>query len=200
MKNITKTIKTTLVVLCAGLFTCGLFAPHVQAVPITGQISFSGRVALNTNSLLTATAVSTWRDSANLNLGFCNAFGVDGSFTGIVGLAAMSPWTFGVAVGGAQPALWSIDGFTFDLLGSNVTMRNATDLVISGTGTIHGGPGFDDTAGSWDFHVSNAGGGTHANFSFAASTASVPDGGSTVALLGIALTGLEALRRRFAAR
>jgi hypothetical protein len=185
---------------CAVMLTCGLFVPHVQAVPITGQISFSGRVALNSTNLVAATAVNTWRDSANLNPGFCNAFGVDGSFTGITGLAAMSHWTFGVVVGGAQPTLWSIGGFTFDLSSSTVTMRNATDLVVTGIGIIHGGPGFDDTEGTWDYHVSNAGGRSHANFSFAASDASVPDGGSAVALLGVALTGLEVLRRRFGAR
>jgi VPDSG-CTERM motif len=180
--------------LCAVMLTCGVFVPHVQAVPITGQISFSGRVALNNNNPLLATAVNTWRDSVNLHIGFCNAFGVDGSFTGITGLAAMSPWTFGVVVGGARPALWSIGGFTFDLSSSTVIMRNPTDLVVTGIGVIHGGPGFDDTEGTWDFHLSNAGGRFHADFSFDSSADSVPDGGATVMLLGAALGALGMVR------
>jgi protein with PEP-CTERM/exosortase system signal len=181
---------------CAVMLTCGVFVSHVQAVPITGQISFSGRVALNNTSLLAATKVNTWRTITNQNPGFCNAFGVDGSFTGMTGLAAMSPWTFGVVLGGAQPTLWSIGGFTFNLSSSTVTMRNATDLVVTGIGIIHGGPGFDDTEGTWDFHLSNAGGRPHADFSFDSSADSVPDGGSTVSLLGLALLGFTALRRK----
>ena len=94
----------------------------------------------------------------------------------------------------------AIGGFTFDLSSSTVTMRNATGLVVTGIGIIHGGPGFDDTEGTWDFHLSNAGGRPHADFSFDSSADSVPDGGSAVALLGVALTGLEVLRRRFGAR
>ena len=40
------------------------------------------------------------------------------------------------------------------------------------------------------------GGGHHLNFTFSANEVEVPDGGSTVALLGLALTGIEVLRRK----
>ena len=57
------------------------------------------------------------------------------------------------------------------------------------------GNGFDATPGVWAFTSQNAGGRPHSTFSFSANTAAVPDSGSAVALLGLALTGIEVLRR-----
>ena len=203
MKNLSKTV---LAVLATGLVSCALFSPSAQAVEITGHISFAGAVRLNSPSLLSATAVNQWRDVFDQNPGFANVAGAPtGSFAGFVNagdLAAFAtPWTFGVVNGGPQNALWSVGGFTFDLLSSTVITRTATDLVIHGTGTISGN-GFDPTAGVWDFHISNAGGQNQQNFSFAASSdgQGVPDGGSAVALLGIALAGIEVVRRKIKAK
>jgi hypothetical protein len=49
---------------------------------------------------------------------------------------------------------------------------------------------------TWAFTTQNAGGRTRAIFSFSANGNAVPDGGSAVAFLGLALTGLEVLRRK----
>jgi hypothetical protein len=46
------------------------------------------------------------------------------------------------------------------------------------------------------FTSQNAGGQNMDEFSFSANSNSTPDGGSAVALLGIALTGIEVLRRK----
>ena len=65
-------------------------------------------------------------------------------------------------------------------------------LNVTATGTLHGA-GFDDTAGTFTFTVT----GTGVRFGFAANTvAAAPDGGSAVALLGLALAGVEVLRRK----
>jgi VPDSG-CTERM motif len=91
--------------------------------------------------------------------------------------------------------LWSVGGFTFDLLSSTVVTRNASTLVIEGSGIVSGN-GFDPTAMTWAFTTQNAGGRTRAIFSFSANGNAVPDGGSAVALLGLALTVTEAIRRK----
>ncbi len=49
---------------------------------------------------------------------------------------------------------------------------------------------------NWMFTSQNAGGRNMVEFSFSANSNSVPDGGSALALLGLALTGIEVLRRK----
>ena len=49
------------------------------------------------------------------------------------------------------------------------------------------------------FRQKNSDGKAHMMFSFAANNNSVPDGGMTVALLGVAFVGLEGLRRKLRA-
>jgi hypothetical protein len=95
----------------------------------------------------------------------------------------------------ATPGLWSVGGFTFDLLSATVLVQNAKTLSIEGTGIVSGN-GFDPTA--MDFTTQSSGGKTRTTFSFSANgvAVGVPDGGSAVALLGLALTGIELLRRR----
>jgi hypothetical protein len=94
-------------------------------------------------------------------------------------------WTFG-----AQTALWSVGGFTFDLIATNV-FQNSSVLLISGTGIVTGhGETFN---GTW--MLSSQGPGVNGLFSFSASS-NVPDGGATVALLGLSLAGIEGIRRK----
>jgi hypothetical protein len=95
--------------------------------------------------------------------------------------------------------LWSVGGFTFNLLSSTVEQRTATFLSVSGTGIITGPQGFDPTPGVWAFTSQNAGGRPGMSFSFSANTeaGAVPDGGMTLALLGTGLMGLAAFRAKF---
>jgi hypothetical protein len=65
-------------------------------------------------------------------------------------------------------------------------------LTLSGRGLISGA-GYTATDGDWA-GTFNSGGGT---FTWSASTA-VPDGGTTIALLGASLLGLYGARRKFA--
>jgi len=189
-----KLSKTILAVLATGVLSCGLFSQQAQATAITGDIQFAGEVAFDTNSLATATKVVTWFDVFH-NAGFSSVTSGTGDFAGIAPgtSAAMAQWTFNPST--PTPGLWSVGGFTFDLLSSTVVTQNASTLVITGNGIVSGN-GFDPTAMDWSFTTQSSGGKTRTTFSFSANGVAVPDGGSAVALLGLALTGIEVLRRR----
>jgi hypothetical protein len=186
-----KLSKTILALLATGVISCGLFSQQAQATPINGMINLGGSAHFDTNDLATATRVNTW---INTHV----EAGGTGDFAGIpinTPVAMNAPWIFNPST--PRTGLWSVAGFTFDLLTSTVLVQNSTALVITGTGIVSGN-GFDPTNADWSFSVTSSAGHTRMNFSFQASgnAAGVPDGGSTVALLGIALTGIEVLRRR----
>ncbi len=182
--------KTILAMLAIGFISCALFSEQAQATPITGDLGFSGGTTFNTTSLATATRVNSW---------FAFVGTTTGSFVGVpigsvVTLAA--PWIFNPST--PTPGLWSVGGFSFDLDTATIDTQNSHLLSITGTGTLSGA-GFDPTPGTWAFSAQSAGGIHQTSFTFSADTntgAGVPDGGSAVALLGIALVGLEGLRRK----
>ena len=182
-------LSKTILALSIGLLTCGLFSQQAQATAINGSIQFGGSAHFNTNSLLTATSVVAW---INPHVEAGNT----GDFAGIpINTPAVfsAPWVFNPST--PTPALWSVSGFTFDLLSSTIVTQTAKSLTIEGIGIVSGN-GFDPTAMTWSFTTQSAGGITRTVFSFSANGTAVPDGGSAVALLGIALTGLEVLRRK----
>ena len=191
-----KLSKTIFAVLATGVLSCAVFSQQAQATAIQGNTNFAGSVQFNTNSLATATQVTTWFDILN-NAGFTSvAPGGTGDFAGIpAGTQATmaQPWIFNPST--PTPGLWSVGGFTFDLLSSTVLTRNVSTLVIDGSGIVSGN-GFDPTSMDWSFTTQSAGGQTRTNFSFSANGVVVPDGGSAVALLGLALVGIEVLRRK----
>jgi hypothetical protein len=181
--------------LAAGLVTAA------QATPITGFIQFAGSVAFDTTSLATATRVNTWFDVFG-NAGFSNVTkGDTGNFLTIApGTQAKmgTPYIFNPS--SSTPALWSVGGFTFNLLSSTVETQTAKDLTIEGTGIVSGN-GFTPTNMSWMFTTQNSSGANQAEFSFSAnsnSVGSVPDSGAAISLLGIGLIGLELGRRKLA--
>jgi len=101
------------------------------------------------------------------------------------------PWVFGSGV----PALWTVGGFTFDLIASHIVSQIGDGfLLVAGTGMITGPAGFDPTRGNWLFSVQDDP--ADGVFSFSGSTQATPDGGATVALLGLALAGIEGIRRK----
>ncbi len=192
MKNLTKTI---LAVLATGVLSCGIFSQQAQATAITGDIQFAGEVQFDTNSLATATTVVTWFDVFH-NAGFSSVTSSTGDFAGIApgtSAAMAQPWIFNPST--PTPGLWSVGGFSYDLLTSTIVTQNASTLFITGTGIVSGN-GFDPTSMTWSFTTQSAGGNTRTTFSFSANGLAVPDGGSAVALLGLALVGIEVLRRK----
>ncbi|HEX5491531.1 MAG TPA: VPDSG-CTERM sorting domain-containing protein [Candidatus Udaeobacter sp.] len=199
MKHLTKTI---LAVLVAGVVSSAFSPQQAEAARINGTIDFAGAVQFDTGGggLATASSVVQWRDVFG-NAGFSNVADVTGDFSGIaLGTQALmaTPWTFNPST--FTPGLWSVGGFTFDLLSSVVITQTPNFLNISGTGTISGN-GFDPTTANWAFTVQDAGG-IHPFFSFSANAATqgVPDGGSAVAMLGIGLGLVELIRRKFCFR
>jgi len=168
-----------------------LFCQHSEAAGITGDLAFAGVASFNTSSLATATQVNSWAATTQVGTG---------SFAGIpfgTSVTLATPYIFSPST--PTLGLWSVAGFTFDLATSVIVTQNSGTLDITGTGILSGN-GFDPTPGMWAFTSQKAGGGTATSFSFSADTTSVPDGGSAVALLGIALAGIEAGRRLIRSR
>src|SRR4029450_13260 len=97
-----------------------------------------------------ATRVVTWFDVFH-NAGFSSVTSATGDFSGIApGTQATmgQPWIFNPST--PTPGLWSVGGFTFDLLSSTIVTQTAKNLSIEGTGTVSGN-GFDATAMDWSF-------------------------------------------------
>jgi hypothetical protein len=168
------------------------FTASVQALPITGTISYISATVPN---------------NANLNLATSFAFmpvGIvvssTGDLAGVGGTVLNAPAVSGLPLGiGPAPAavpvlgLWSGGTFNFDLLSLNVDFRSATQFTASGTGTITA-LGFDPTPGTWTLAITGSG----PVIGFAAGTQAlgVPDAGSSVCLLGLGLASLGFYRRQ----
>jgi hypothetical protein len=185
MKNITKIIAAAAVAVA--------ITQAVQATPITGNIGFSGSCQLDSSSVSTATEVVSWAGTTVTPLS------VSGSFLGFISNAGGTPvtmtgsaWTF---ASGALPGFWSVGGFTFNLASSSVFSNAGGFLNVVIAGTVVGN-GYDATAFSGTFQVSNPSANGATQFTERLSFSSVPDGGTTALLLGSALSGLALLRRK----
>jgi len=124
-------------------------------------------------------------------------FSSDGSFTGLTGMAVTFTalqWNFN---SGPVTNFWQVGGFTFNLTESHIFSQggNPPGVTVNGSGFVSGN-GFMSTFGTWSFTTQDPAAGQPPVFSFSAATGTVPDSGSTVALLGLALAGVEALRRK----
>ncbi len=183
-----KLSKIGLAVLAASLFASAVTG---QAAMIDGAITFAGGAVYDTMSLATATRVNTFSDVVVQSR--------DGDFAAFVGVGdsvtMASPYIFTPST--PTPGLWSVDGFTYDLLTSTVVLQNSNFLLIEGTGTISGN-GFDPTPGTWSFTSQSPAANGVFSFSSGSAAQGVPDGGTTVALLGFALAGIEIVRRKLA--
>ncbi len=184
-----KLSKFALALFAAAFATTGFTGNQAQAALINGAITFSGGAVYDTMSLATATRVNTFSDVVVSSR--------DGDFASFVNVGdattMASPYIFSPST--PTPGLWSVGGFTFDLASSSVVLQNADFLLISGEGTISGN-GFMDTPGTWSFTSQSPSANGVFSFSSGSDAAGVPDGGTTVALLGFALVGLELLRRK----
>ena len=193
MKTPSKTILTLLVI---GVVSCGLFSQQAQAVPITGGISLAGNYVTNTGNLNTATAFNSFPTVLVMS--------VSGSYAGVpTGTSSpsvtMSGFSFNPFSSSVIP-LWTFmsggSTYSFDLtVLSSRLQPGDNSLTLKGTGTLHI-TGFTDTTGTWLFTANQA----SDTFSFSSSNGAVPDSGSAVALLGIALAGIEGVRRALRAR
>jgi hypothetical protein len=195
-------IKFTGITCVAGL----ALTQTLQATSITGSIGFSGvGVTYNSGSAGTATAVTSWISPV--------VSGVSGTF------ATPSPF----AVANSTPVIfapgnwnfdttssinhfWSVGGFTFELLSSYVVAQGGINgvnayIIAAGTGIVSGN-GYAPTTWVWSFSSQDPSSGANpTSWTFSASSSapvSVPDGGATVLLLGIALCGVGLFKKSLA--
>ena len=170
------------------------------AVPITGSIGTTGSLTFNTSSPATATEETSWispqvvKDSG--------AFTAIASGTPITMSSAI--WNFNTST--PINAFWTVGGFTFQLLSSFIAAQGTSGglayLTVDGTGLVSGN-GYTPTVMSFNMTsqdpVAGVTGGVN-SWSFSASGAStlssVADGGSTIMLMGLALTGVAWMMRK----
>jgi hypothetical protein len=182
----------------AGLFSLALM-PQADAIQITGTLGFSGGVSPRDGSnvpvddLTLATQLVFTTPGVVLDPTLAT-----GNFTGTTSVVfSATPLSFAPSNTPITPFYTTIPtGFSFQLLGiSEVSASNtAIFLDLVGFG-IFSGAGFDPTQGTFSISVNSATGNVSGTFA-ASSTTNVPDGGSAVALLGIALMGVEGMRRK----
>ena len=193
----------------------GAFGSSAEAVPITGEFSTTGIFepfsctagvcgqstlgAANAIDVTTMTGAPTPGVNGPITAGsatgdFLTALDLNGD------VGQMRDFSF-AGTGSASFPLAPITSFevfpnlTFNLATLSVVSQSSLVLVLQGTGTFVA-PGFDPTPGTFVLTGQTAG---SSSFSFSASHAAtaVPDGGSTLALMGVALLALGAARRRF---
>jgi hypothetical protein len=189
----------TLKVLSLAFATASALTLSVHAVSITGNIQMSGTATLDNTALGSASAASGFT-------AVTVAGTPTGSFTGTGGDSVT--WTgFNWPSSTTVPLLWSFSDvgtgatYSFDLNNVHVVAQDNFFLNLRGEGVLRitgGTTSYDDTTGSWSFTVTNDTGTTHDNFQFGFSNSqtAVPDGGATIALLGVGLLGLGTLRRK----
>jgi hypothetical protein len=179
---------------------CVAFSPTAQAAdPFIEGVILMGVDLLNPNvgdgvtfngPLATATQVDTWTGAI--------VIAATGDFAGTSGAVSFpTPWIFA----NSYTPFWTVGAFSFDLTNSMIT-QGPGFLEVKGTGMLHA-TGFSDTPGFWVFTATGFQDpqlGNNTLFSWSSSTNSVPDGGSTVALLGLSLLGLHSARRKFIKR
>jgi hypothetical protein len=185
MKNLTKTI---FAVLAIGFISCTLFPEQTQATLITGDITFNGIVTYDSTSLGSATRVLTW-NSSNVS----SSSGDFAAFT-FVDQAVTMAATYIFSPSTPTPGLWSVGGFTFDLISTTIVSQSNSFLNLTGTGFVSGN-GFDPTPFLWSFTSTSAGGKNDTTFGFTSDATAVPDDGMTVTLLGVAFCALGLARR-----
>jgi hypothetical protein len=179
--------------IAAVLLNFGLFCQQVQAAEITGDITFTGTVALDTSSAGTATMVTAW---SGLGMGGLpqvqNADADFGTFvTAGDAVTFHAPWSFTSL---AIPSFWSVDGFTFDLISSSISNQPSGAVTVDAVGTISG-HSFDPTPGM--FHFTTQDPSAAGKFSFSAAASAVPEPATLRSLLsGSSVLGALLFMRR----
>jgi len=173
-----------------------------QAFAFTGTVGMGSSNGLNNASLTKSGSIYTLHFGTNWDVQSASGAYPAASIGTMVTYQNFSFDGSGNIVGGGPVSpLWSFtfgDTFTFDL-NSPITVNSVSSsflqLIGEGTAYINGG---DATAGTWSI----TGNKTGVNFHFTAAsvTTAVPDGGSAVALLGLALAGIEGARRLIGSR
>jgi hypothetical protein len=191
-------MKNTILTLAGAAAVFLAVAQTSSAVPITGNIGFSGSVQLNSGSVATATTAVNWFGTVVTPNSTSGTFLASLGSAGGQAVTIASPWSF---TSGAIANFWSVGSaptFTFNLLSSSVASNDGTFLNVVLVGTVSA-IGFDTTAFTGTFQVANPPANGITTFTERLSFNSVPDGGTTVMLLGAALSGMALIKRKFMA-
>jgi len=166
----------------------------VKADFMTGSLSIDGNAAFDNSVIGSATEVTDWDGPETTRTG-------NGAFSSIprnTDINIVAPWSFN---SGATPGFINFDGFTFNLGSSAITSQTpgpSGGVTVYGIGTLFGN-GYSATTYAWTFSSTGTESGDPLEQSFQATLTVLPDGGTTVALLGGALTVLGLVRRKLAA-
>ena len=187
MKN--RSSKTILVFVALGLISCAFCVQQAQAVAMNPVITFAGGVELNDVTVNTASQVTGWLDEGGFMPTVQSASGYFAAFVTVGDFVTFTPtWSF---TSGPIALFWMVDGFTFHLIASNIVFQGGGFVNVYGTGTITGNGFF--SSGTWNFTAQDDP--SNGVFSFSGAS-EAPDGGATVALLGLGLAGIEGIRRK----
>jgi hypothetical protein len=178
----------------SGIVAAMLAVTSVQAIPISGSIYMGGEANLNS----AGTQITSW--PLVYVVADSGAFSSISAFT-LVNMSS-SAWIFSPSPGTPLNNLWNVGGFSFDFLGDTVS-ESGNFLDIYGYGTISSSnPAYQTTDFTWNLAAEDTASGP-VDIVFSASTGAssgggntVPDGGLTLVLLGVALTGIELFRRK----
>jgi hypothetical protein len=182
MKN--RSSKTILVFFALGLISCAFWVQQARANPFD-VITFTGGVHLDQPSVNDANQVTSW-----VNPTVESVSGLFAAFVSVGDSVTFTPmWSFN---SGSITAFWSVDGFTFNLIASNIVFQQDGALFVYGTGTVTGHD--EHFLADWSFSTQDPS--ADGIFSFSGASQAIPDGGTTVALLGLGLAGIEGIRRK----
>jgi hypothetical protein len=183
----------------SGIVAAVAVTTAVQAIPITGTIAMGGEADFNNSDLSQAVSVTSWP-----LVYVVAASGAGTSFSTVPSMSLVNmsttPWVFAPQPGVGLNDLWNVGGFQFDFQSDTVSYSD-NFLTIVGFGMISGNS-YDSTPFTWTLSAENptTGGPTQITFSATADPNSngnpVPDGGVTMALLGLSLACVEGLRRK----
>jgi hypothetical protein len=191
MKNIIKVVAMAVVAVALN--------QSAQAVPISGAITFSGTANTDSVNANTSTEVLSWaNNSISLKSGSFSSLSSSAS------VVLVTSWLFN---SGTRNNFWVVtDGaaqYKFNLSSSAVFSTTANSITVFLAGTVISTvAGLDPTAFTGSMTIKDQGTANPAGgFSYTQSILfnPVPDGGTTVLLLGSALSGLALIRRKLSA-
>jgi hypothetical protein len=192
------------------LLLCAVAAVGLSAAGSASAVSilnFNGNAVINNPSLNPATSLERFFSADNdpdfLTVGI-NSTGIFSSLAVGTEFNANSPLTYQGGVFIPVP-LFSLSGFSYVMTSVSVLLDASDFLILTGSGSIVGPGGFNVPA---DFSLTTQGPATPGSASGTgnvtisgtlttpADDINVPEGGSTVLLMGMGLIGAETLRRR----
>lgn len=182
----------------AALFALALVPSSVRAAAIFGEISFNGGGVELLNSTGNPVTIAssdpvtaiTFLSNPPLDVPKVVVDDTYGDYSVAIGETVnFNIPTLDFAGVSSGSLLWQAGDFEF-YVDSVTSEENLGTLYVRGKGIVKA-PTFDDTPGTWVLTTQ----GTQSTMTWSSSLKTVPDGGTTLALLGASLAGLFGVRR-----